>query len=199
MGTLVFRHHQNGEVHHDMCSKLSITELNKKAHVFRGLQSPQEAKSRLDFVTSMFADDYSTRNIQVANLVNGQIRRSAIDSHGGKLPLGMPHSAPKAYTDMLIRQGKAAANGNVSPANALSSFISIMEERNIAHSILNDTDVNGDEVVSAVVFHDEELAPTMLHPCSVYTADVTFGLTDASCGFAKWFFLSRLLPGIISV
>ena len=173
-----------------MCSKLSVTELNKKAHVFRGLQSPQEAKSRLDFVTSMFADDYSTRNIQVANLVNGQIRRSAIDSHGGKLPLGMHHSAPKAYTDMLIRKGKA---------NALSSFISTMEDRNIAHSILNDTDVNGNEVVSAVVFHDEELAPTMLHPCSVYTADVTFGLTDASCGFAKWFFLSRLLPGIISV
>ena len=146
----------------------------------------------------MYADDYSTTNIQVANLVNGQIRRSVIDSHGGNLPQGMPHSAPKAYTDMLIRKGKAAAYGNVSPANALSSFISTMEKENIAHAILNDTDVNGNEVVSSVVFHDEVLAPTMLYPSSVYTADVTFGLTDASCGFAKWFFLSRLLPGIIS-
>ena len=38
------------------------------------------------------------------------------------------------------------------------------------------------KVVSSVVFHDEQLAPMMLHPCSVSTADVTFGLTDASCG-----------------
>ena len=179
-----------------MCSTLSPTELNKKTHVFRGMQSPQEAQARLDFVTSMFADDYSTRNIQVSNLVNGQIRRSAMNCNGGKLPVGMPHSAPKAYTDMLIRKGKAAANGNISPANALSSFTNGLENRNIAHSILNDTDVNGNEVVSSIVFHDEQLAPTMLHPCSVYTADVTFGLTDASCGFAKWFFLSRLLQGI---
>ena len=140
----------------------------------------------------MFADDYSTRNIQVLNLVNGQIRRSAMNCNGGKLPVGMPHSVPKAYTDMLIRKGKAAANGNISPANALSSFTNGLENRNIAHSILNDTDVNGNEVVSSIVFHDEQLAPTMLHPCSVYTADVTFGLTDASCGFAKWFFLSKV-------
>lgn len=105
-------------------------------------------------------------------------------------------TAPKAYTDMLIRKGKAAANGNISPAKALSSFVNGLENRNIAHSILNDTDVNGNEVVSSVVFHDEQLAPTMLHPCSVYTTDVTFGLTGASCGFAKWSFLSRLLQSI---
>ena len=95
----------------------------------------------------MYGDDHSTTNIQVANLVNGQIRRSLIDSHSGNLPLRMPHSAPKAHTDMFVRKGKAAAN-NGSPANALSSFVSIMENGNIAHSILNDTDVNENEVAS---------------------------------------------------
>ena len=60
-----------------------------------------------------------------------------------------------------------------------------MQENNIIHKILNDTDDNGEDVVSAIVFYDEELAPTMANPCSVYKADVTFGLTDASCGFAK--------------
>ena len=120
----------------------------------------------------MYADDYSTRNIQVADLVNGQIRRSA-------------------------RCWKAST-GDAAPANALSSFINLMENGNIAHSTLNKTDVNRNEVVSSVVFYDEELAPTILHPCSVYTADVTFCLTNASCGFAKWFFLSNLLPGNIS-
>ena len=145
-GTLISRNYQKENKHHAMCSTLSPTELNRKAHVFRGMQSPQEAQAGLDFVTSMFADDYSTRKIQVSNLANGQIRRSAMNSNGEKLPVGMPHSAPKAYTDMLIRKGKAAANGNISPANALSSFINGLENRNIAHSTLNDTDVNGNKL-----------------------------------------------------
>lgn len=63
------------------------------------------------------------------------------------------------------------------------------------HSIQNDCDEDGAEIVSAIVYHDPLLSPKMDQPCSVYTADVTFGITDPSCGFSKWFFLSRLLAG----
>ena len=102
---------------------MSNIELQSKAHVFRGLQSPQEANARLNFVTSMFKDDYSARNSQVTNILNGQIRREAMDGNHGVLPPGTPYSAPKAYTDTLIRAGKASANGNVSPIDALPAFI----------------------------------------------------------------------------
>lgn len=193
-GSLVFKEHKPSQPHHSECCQLSVAQLQNKAHVFRGLQSPEAEKSRLDFVTSMFADDYSTRSCQVTNLLNGQIRRSATDECG-VLPTAVAYAAPKAYTDTLIRAGKAAANGNISPTQAVSALITFFHNEGITYDLQNDMDENGDEVVSAIVFHDKVLAPTMTSPCSVYTADVTFGLTDASCGFSKWFFLSRLLAG----
>lgn len=194
-GTLIFKDHQPGQQHHPMCAELSEVEFHKKAHIFRGLQSPTDETSRLEFVKSMFADDHATRNVQVTNLLNGQIRRLAMDENNGVLPIGTPYAAPKAYTDTLIRAGKAAANGNVTPDNALSALIIFLQKEDMRHRILNEIDNNGVEVVSAIVFHDEVLAPKTNNQCTVYTADVTFGITDASCGFAKWFFLSRLLAG----
>jgi hypothetical protein len=35
----------------------------------------------------MFTDNYSTRNAQVTHLLNGQIRREAMNANGGILPL----------------------------------------------------------------------------------------------------------------
>ena len=191
--TLVFKHHLPGQIHHPDCNPLSPVDLRNRAHIFRGLQTPEEASARLIFVTSMFTDNYSTRNAQVTNLLNGQIRREVMNANDGILPAGTPFSAPKAYTDTLIRAGKAAANGNVSHEDSLAALINLFEKDSTKFAIQNDIDNQGVEVVSAIVYHDEVLAPTMEYPCSVYTADVTFGITDSACGFAKWFFFSRLL------
>jgi hypothetical protein len=192
--TLVFKDHLPGQYpHHPECLPLSLVDLKNKAHIFRGFQSPVEASARLSFVTSMFTDNYSTRNVQVTNLLNGQIRREAMNANGGVLPAETPFTAPKAYTDTLIRAGKAAANGNISHENSLAELIRLFEKDNMKYAIQNDIDNQGVEVVSAIVYHDEVLAPSMEYPCSVYTADVTFGITDSACGFAKWFFFSRLL------
>jgi hypothetical protein len=172
---------------------LSPVELRNKAHIIRGLQTPEEASARLSFVTSMYTDNYSTRNAQVTHLLNGQIRREAMNANGGILPSGTPFSASKAYTDTLIRAGKAAANGNVSHENSLAELINLLEKDGTKYAIQNDIDNQSVEVVSVIVYHDEVLATTMDYPCSVYTADVTFGITDSACGFAKWFFFRRLL------
>jgi hypothetical protein len=136
----------------------------------------------------MFTDDYSTRNVQAINLLNGQMRRVAINANGGILPVDTPFAAPKAYTGMLIRAGKDAANGNVSDEDSLAALINLFEKDKF--SIQNDVDGQAIEVVSAIVYLDEVLASVINYPCSEYTADVTFGITDSAYDFAKWFFLS---------
>lgn len=42
-------------------------------------------------------------------MINGQLRRVAMDANEGILHAGTPYVAPKAYTDGLIRAGNAAA------------------------------------------------------------------------------------------
>jgi hypothetical protein len=110
-----------------------------------------------------------------------------MDGNDGVLPQGTPYAAPKAYADTLLRAGNVAASGNVSATYLLSTLIEFFENEGISYKTQREINSDGLEVVSAVVFHDEILAPTTPSPCSVYTADVTFGLT------AKWFFLIRLL------
>jgi hypothetical protein len=134
---------------------------------------------------STFSNNYSTRNIQVANLLNGQIRREAMNANGGILPAGTTFTAPEANTDTLIREGKAAANGNVSHQESIAALINLFENDNTKYAIRSDIDNQGVEFVSAIVYHDDVLAPTMEYPCSVYTADVTCGITDSACGFCK--------------
>lgn len=195
LSSLVFKTHKPGQPHHPACCQLSEVEFFKKANIYKGNQTPEKIKASLEFVTSMYSDDYSTKDCTVTNLLNGQMRREKAAANNGLIPPGTPFAAPKAYTDTLIRAGKAAANGNVSPADAVAALLAFLDKEEMKYRVQNDTDVNGCDVISAIVFHDEVLAPTMAFPCSVYTADVTFGLTDSSCGFAKWFFLSRLLAG----
>ena len=96
---------------------------------------PVEASARLSFVTRMFTDNYSTRNVQVTNILNGQIRREAMNANGGILPTGRPFTAPKAYTDTLIRAGKAAAKGNVYHENSLATLILVFEKDNTKYAI----------------------------------------------------------------
>jgi hypothetical protein len=102
---VTYKNHAKDQIHHPDCSVLSDIELGKKARVFSGLQSATEASSHLYFVTSMFRDDYSTKNVQVTNQINGQIRRGVMDGNDGVLPQGTPYAAPKAYTETLIRAG----------------------------------------------------------------------------------------------
>ena len=84
-----------------------------------------------------------------------EIRREAINANGGVLPASTPLTAPKAYTDTLIRSGKAAANGNISHENSLAELIRLFEKDNVKYAIQNDIDNQGVEVVSAIVYHDE--------------------------------------------
>jgi hypothetical protein len=103
-----------------------------------------------------------------------------MDGNDGVLPQGTPYAAPKAYADTLLRAGNVAASGNVSATYLLSTLIEFFENEGISYKTQREINSDGLEVVSAVVFHDEILAPTTPSPCSVYTADVTFGLTDSS-------------------
>ena len=111
-GSLTFINHALEQQHHADCIELSPTELKNKAHVFRGLQSPEQANLHLQFATSIFTDDCSTSDKQATRLINSQLRRVAMDANEGILSAGTPYSAPKAYTECLIRAGKAAAKKN---------------------------------------------------------------------------------------
>jgi hypothetical protein len=116
---LKFINHALELQHHAECTELLSTELQNKAPVLRGLQSPEQADTQLQFVTSLFTDDCSTRSKQVTHLINGRIRRLAMDANEGVLSAGTPYCAPKAYTDSLIRADKAAAIENINPLTPL--------------------------------------------------------------------------------
>ena len=48
--------------------------------------------------------------------------------------------------------------------------------------------------LSAIVYHDQRMAPPSMMRISVLTSDVVFGITNESSGFTKWSFNTLLTP-----
>ena len=48
--------------------------------------------------------------------------------------------------------------------------------------------------LSAIVYHDQRMAPPPMMRISVLTSDVVFGITHESSGFTKWSFNTLLTP-----
>lgn len=104
----------------------------------------------------------------------------------------MPYEKPPdAYLNQMMKKANNKMNSNILPSQSLNEVIKQFEVEGMPHSLLYSTDLEN-PTVSAVDLHDKILAPNLVTPSMVYMADVTFGLTDISCGFSKWFFFTRV-------
>ena len=176
-GELVFRDHSATSAHHPSCEPLSDTAIANRARIFRGTLSPSKVIEQISTVKDMLNGDYSIRPCQVRNVLNGKLRADAKERNNGIVDeKGVAFIAPNAYSRRIINAVRNKINQNVVSGDSLKALIADLELKGIQYSILYSRDEQGGQIVEAISFHDPTLAD-MSYECSVYTADVTFGIT----------------------
>jgi hypothetical protein len=178
------------------CKPLTKVELSNNPNVYRCAQSPDTGGKLVQIGTELFTGDYALKSRHVQRQVENHIKKKF---EGKNEPYVQP---PVAYMKDIMRQAKNNMNDNIIPAESFSALVEKLDSDDmIQYSILHDVDGNGVSTVNAVAFHDKSLAPRNLTPSTIWTADVTFGLTEDGSGISRWICLfecSDALPPNVS-
>lgn len=141
----------------------------------------------MKLATKFLAADFSVKGAKAKRHVESKIKTNMEEEKNIYV------QPPVAFMNSIIKQAKNNLNSNIDSADSLAALVEILHaDEMIQYSIVYDVVDNGISTVSAIAFHDKTLAPHNMSPSSVWTADVTFGLTEEASGIYKWFFLSRL-------